>query len=157
MRATIRFAAPALTATMVLTVLSFAGCGGDGFGTRHKISGTVTYKGASVEKGDITFHPVDLNDKSARAATGSILNGKYSLSTAGNNDGALPGTYNVTIVSRDVQEIGSHQGGSAKQDDVAKANANAKKLTPAKYEIPSTSPLTNIKVPGGKYDFELTD
>ena len=159
MRTTIRFAVPVLTAAMVLSVLSLSGCGGDGFGTRHKISGTVTYKGAPVAKGDITFHPVDLNKSGVRQATGPIKDGKYTLSTAnaGSNDGALPGDYNVTIISRDVPDVGSHQGGAAKQDDVAKANAKAKKLVPSKYEIPSTTPLTNVKVPGGKYDFELVD
>ena len=43
------------------------GCGDDGFGKRYPVSGNVTYKNEPVEKGSITFTPVN----AGRPASGS--------------------------------------------------------------------------------------
>jgi hypothetical protein len=85
-------------------------CGGDdtGLGRRYPVSGTVRYKGQPVEKGLISFRPTQ---PGGRAASGTISGGEYSLTTQIDNDGALPGTYQVSIIARDV--------------DVAKALAEA--------------------------------
>lgn len=150
-----RLSALAASAALVLAVV---GCGGDSFGKRYAVSGTVTYNGEPVEKGTITFHPVDLT--TGRAATGQIVDGKYTLSTAGDRDGAFPGDYKVSISARDANLQGAMnpEGGSAKQDDVAKAYAEAKKLVPAKYELPDTSGLTfKVEAKSNTADFALTD
>src|SRR5262249_41391766 len=100
------------------------GCGADdGFGRRWPVRGTVTYNGQPLEAGRITFDPV-ATDGSARVAAGTIRDGSYTLSTAGGDDGALPGKYQVAIVSRtaDYSKVqGITEGGAARQSDVFNA------------------------------------
>lgn len=162
------FSTPRRRTLSTLASLSFSfvtllaiGCGDDsGLPARYKVSGTVKYKGAPVEKGAITFTPEDAAN--GRSATGTIVNGSYSLTTHANSDGALPGKYKVSVSSREVDlskaEANAKGGGSMRQDDVAKANKDAKKLTPAKYEIPETSGLTfEVKPSSNTADFDLAD
>lgn len=147
--------------SLSLVTLLVVGCGDDsGLPTRYKVSGTIKYKGAPVEKGSVTFVPDDTVN--GRSATGTIANGYYTLTTHANSDGALPGKYKVTISSREVDlskaEANAKGGGALRQDDVAKANKDAKKLTPAKYEIPETSGLTfEVKPSSNTADFDLAD
>ena len=137
------------------------GCGDDsGLPTRYKVTGTVKYKGAPVEKGTITFAPEDAAN--GRSATSTITNGSYSLTTHANNDGALPGKYKVSISSREVDlskaQANTKGQGSMRQDDVGKAYKDAKKLTPAKYEIAETSGLSfEVKPSSNTYDIDLQD
>ncbi|WP_152049567.1 hypothetical protein [Tautonia marina] len=136
------------------------GCSdGTGLPKRYPVSGNVTYNGQPVETGTITFAPVDPD---SRAASGTISGGSYYLTTAIDGDGALPGEYRVSITSRDVNydaAMSGVQGGSPKQDDVAKAFAEAKDLVPAKYSLPDTSGLTYTVESGSNrnVDFDLTD
>lgn len=151
-------ATAATAAAIMVSALMSAGCG-DGFGSRTKVSGTVNYKGSPVPKGTISFQPSDMNASGARAATGTIINGKYTLSTYGDNDGAVAGTYDIVIDSRDIDEEKTRpiEAGSAKQDVVAEANRKGKLLVPAKYGTASTTTLKGVKIPGGNYNFDLTD
>lgn len=141
------------------TVLAL-GCGDStGLARRYPIKGTVTYKGEPVSQGTITFSPV--NPAEGRAATGTITDGSYYLTTAVDGDGALPGDYKVSVLSTEVDlsaAAANVQGGSMRQDDVAKANREAKNLVPAKYGLPDTSGLT-YKVEGStnSANFDLTD
>ncbi len=138
------------------------GCGDDsGLGKRYPVSGTVTYKGQPLEKGDITFRPAQA---AGRAAHGTISGGTYSLSTAGDNDGALPGTYMVSIVAREVDIAKAQEEAKAKnrvvfmQKVAAQAHKTAKSLIPAKYESPDTSGLKgDVKEQSNQIDFPLTD
>ena len=93
--------AVALSVSAVVVVL---GCGGDdsGLGRRYKVTGKVTYKGEPVPQGTVNFVPTKPPPPEGRAATGEIKDGYYSLSTTGNDDGALPGDYNVAIVAMDI-------------------------------------------------------
>lgn len=140
-------------------LLTASGCGGDDFGKRYSVSGTITYNGEPVSHGNIFFVPDDLN--TGRAATGTISNGQYRLSTAGKNDGALPGSYKIRIIAVDVdntQVLANAQGGSGRQDDVIAATQAAKKLVPAKYELETTSGLTaQVEAKSNRFDFDLTD
>jgi hypothetical protein len=90
--------AVALSASAVVIVI---GCGddGSGLGRRYKVTGKVTYKGELVPHGTVNFIATKPPPPEGRAATGEIKDGYYSLSTAGGNDGALPGEYNVAIVA----------------------------------------------------------
>ncbi|MEW4569985.1 hypothetical protein AB1L88_19140 [Tautonia sp. JC769] len=136
------------------------GCGdSSGLPKRYPVSGSVNYNGQPVETGTITFAPVD---PEGRAASGTISNGSYYLTTAIDGDGALPGDYRVSITARDVNydaAMGGVQGGSPKQDDVAKAFQDAKDLVPPKYSLPDTSGLTYTVESGSNrnVDFDLTD
>ena len=152
-----RLASLALSSALVLAW----GCSDDGLGKRHPVSGTVTYKGASVEKGEISFVP----EGEGRAATGTISGGSYKLSTLGENDGAMPGKYKVTVQSKDLDVSAAQEktkalgsGVALPQDYISKAGRNAKSNVPAKYAIPDTSPLTAEVKPGSNsFNFELTD
>lgn len=146
----------------VAVLFTLAGCGNDGLGKRSPVSGTVTYKGQPLAKGTINFYAAAGGEEGAtRGAFGVIENGKYTLSTQGENDGAFPGDYLISIMARDVdmtEAQANTNGGSARQDDVSKAYANAKKLIPEKYEVPETSGLKKtVKSGSNTIDIELTD
>jgi len=149
------------TAALLLIVMA-PGCGNDGFGRRYKVYGTVTYRSQPVESGLITFDPVESQGKGqARVATGTIRNGSYTLSTAGNDDGAFPGSYRVTIRSRaaDYTQVAARaQGGPGHQLDVIRATRKAKSVIPRKYQSLNTSGLTReVKAETNRFDFELED
>jgi hypothetical protein len=149
------------TALTFLGLLLVVGCGDStGLSKRYPVSGKVTYNGQPVETGAIQFIPDDLEN--SRAASGTIKNGSYYLTTAVDGDGALPGDYKVSISARDVDlsdAMSGVQGGSPKQDDVAKAFRDAKDLVPAKYSLPETSGLTYTVEAGSNrnVNFDLTD
>jgi hypothetical protein len=156
---------PVAIALSVSATVVVLGCGGDesGLGRRYKVTGKVTYKGEPVPHGTVNFLPTNPPLPEGRAATGEIKDGYYSLGTTGNNDGALPGDYDVAIVAMDVdlaaavssKEAGGiiHQGDAAHQ----KAQKNAKKLIPDKYSSGATSGL-KAKVDSSKsFDFDLKD
>jgi hypothetical protein len=137
------------------------GCGDDdGLGRRYPVHGQVRYRSQPLEGGRITFHPID-NFGTARAATGTIQNGFYTLSTIGGDDGALPGRYRVILVAKSA-EFSKLQpivkGGAARHSDVIKAARRAKDLIPSKYMSPRTSPLTReVKAETNRFDLELED
>ena len=76
----------------VATLVVVMGCGGDdsGLGRRYKVTGKVTYNGANVPHGTVTFVPVKPPPPEGRAASGEIKDGYYSLTTTGDNDGHSP-------------------------------------------------------------------
>src|SRR5262249_2087138 len=56
-------------------------------------SGTITYQGKPLEKGKLQFVP-----KEAPAASATIENGRFTIQTFGDNDGAVPGKYQVGVI-----------------------------------------------------------
>jgi len=66
-------------------------------------AGTVNYKGKPVESGTIQFVPAK-----GRPASGTITNGRFSLSTNDADDGAVPGKHQVGITA--TKEIPSKNG-----------------------------------------------
>jgi hypothetical protein len=145
-----------------LGFLAFAGCGDDtGLAKRYAVSGTVKYNDKPVEKGRIDFIPADL--KEGRAAGGSISNGYYTLTTATDGDGALPGSYNVTVSSIELDTsagAGAPGGGQAFRQSKAsvKVEKEAKYHVPQKYARVDTSKLTaKVEAHSNKFDFDLTD
>lgn len=141
------------------------GCGDDsGLGRRYKVTGKVTYNGAPVPHGTVNFIPVKPPPPEGRAAAGEIKDGVYSLSTAGGNDGALPGDYNVAIVAMDIDMASAasskQEGGKVHEGDpkYQKAVKSAKKLIPDKYGVSETSGLkATVDSSGKAIDFALTD
>ena len=150
------------TALSACALLAILGCGDDGLGKRYPVSGTVTYKGQPVENGSISFYASGAGSET-RGAAGVITGGKYTLSTQSENDGAFPGDYLVAITARDAdmseaQANAAKHGGSARQDDVAKAYATAKSLIPKKYEVPEQSGLkAKVEAKSNTIPFDLTD
>jgi hypothetical protein len=146
-----------------LAVIAVLGCGDDGLAKRYSVSGNVTYKGAPVAVGSISFYSTAAQGAETRNASGSIKDGYYSLSTIGGDDGAFPGDYLVAISARtpDMSQAKANAdkvGGSYRQDDVAKAFAKAPSAIPKKYESTEKSGLKATVVAGSnKIDFPLTD
>jgi dipeptidyl aminopeptidase/acylaminoacyl peptidase len=63
---------------------------------RFPVSGTVRLEDQPLAAGTIVFHPID---PKGRPAMGSIREGRYTMTTVNPDDGALPGTYKVTVES----------------------------------------------------------
>jgi hypothetical protein len=143
-----------------LGLVTVLGCGDDtGLAQRYPVSGTVTYNGDPVEKGRIDFIPTQAE---GRPASGEIVDGKYSLTTAVSDDGALPGPYKVTVTSVEVDSTqlkAIAKGGPFHHDKTfAKAVRNAKRLVPSKYQLADTSGLTaTVKAGSNSSDFDLKD
>jgi hypothetical protein len=137
----------------------WSGCGDDGIGRRYAVNGTVTYKGTPVKQGTITFEPVEPD---GRVAAAKIADGHYSLTTLQPGDGAKPGKYRVTVVSKDLDEALASNPQVQKAEDPQKQahalNKVAKSLVPVKYQLADTSGLTaEVKTSSNRIDFELTD
>jgi hypothetical protein len=146
-------------AAMLVSLVAIAGCGDDEFGKRYSVKGTVKYKGQPVASGTITFDPLEA--EKGRSASGTIEQGAYRLSTAGESDGALAGKYRVKIMSRniDYSQVKANAGGGAgRQTDILKANKAAKDLIPSKYSTIETSGLSaEVKPESNTIDFDLSD
>jgi len=127
------------------------------------VYGTVTFRSEPVESGLITFEPVERQGTGqSRVAAGTIRNGSYTLSTAGNDDGAFPGSYRVAIKSRAADstqvEARAKRGAAGHQLDVIRATRKAKPLIPEKYQSLNTSGLTReVKAETNRIDFDLAD
>jgi hypothetical protein len=155
----------AILAVPVLLII--ASCGtDDGLGKRYPVSGTVTYNGNPLEKGDVSFISEDLRNN--LGASGQITNGSYTLSTGGNDDGAQAGKYKVTITAKEVfyskaqaafqKESGRQDPGFVPQQFLHKAEAEAKSLIPAGYGDTRTTILTaEVEKRSNTINFKLSD
>jgi len=135
--------------------LSLAGCSGEDNGVLVPVSGTVTYKGAPLTKGEINFIPEQAAARGARGTIGE--DGRFTLSSYGVDDGAHPGKYKVTIISRgDDLPIPAKKKGKMMEEDM---QGTGKLLIPSKYTMPMTSNLSAEVVDGGSNDikFDLKD
>lgn len=85
----------------LLFLIGSAGCSRTPTLSTIAVHGKVTYRGAPVEQGTITFQPLEpAQGHPKRPAVGSLnTDGTYELSSFARNDGAVPGDYRVVIVS----------------------------------------------------------
>jgi hypothetical protein len=146
-----------------LGLLVVLGCGDDtGLPQRYSVTGTVTYKGKNVPKGRVDFVPEGTGGE-ARPATGDIVDGSYSLTTAETDDGAIPGTYKVTVTAMELDvSAGKVTAGGGQQfaqsKSAAKALKSAEYLVPKKYSSPETTDLTaEVEAKSNKIDLNLDD
>ena len=151
----------ALLTGFVALLLVVIGCGDPtGLEKRYPVSGTVTYNGQPVPKGNVYFVPVD---PKGRSASGSIeQDGSYRLTTAAEGDGALPGEYKVAVIAQDIDmtEVLKEAGGGAgrQSETFRKATQQAKSLIPKKYSDPETSGLRKtVEARSNTIDIQLTD
>lgn len=153
----------------MLTLTMLAGCGTSDAPKTFKVSGTVTLEGKPVDGAIVTFVSSE-NKKNAVGSTNA--KGEFKLSTFGPGDGALPGSYKVTISKTDEAAAppattpppGVIAGGEISESYVPPANtaggkkgSGPKNLLPAKYANEQTSGLvaTVAENDQNKFDFEL--
>lgn len=119
--------------TLIAVALALAGCGGNKL---VPVAGTVSVGEKRLERGNVTFHPV----RGGPVATGTIgPDGAYSLRT-GNEVGAAPGEYKVTVVA--TADLPKASGPLARE-------VAPKLLIPEKYGKPESSGLAHTVPPGG--------
>jgi len=150
-----------------MALMGLPGCGGDDLPRRYPVSGKVTYRGQPVPSGTITFTPADL--QKGRSGGGMITGGNYVLTSLTTEDGAIPGRYKVTVISRKeslntadtnlrlMYEKARSTGGVPIPPQVKK-QLKTEDLVPAKYAQPETSDLTaEVKEQSNVLNFELKD
>ena len=147
----------------VAATVVILGCGDNsGLARRYPVTGTVKYKGEPLKVGQIAFEPANPPVGEGRHAEGHIENGNFTLTTANEGDGALPGEYKVLILAStlDVSTLLPKGGGPLHQGDEAhqKAIKAAKSAVPVKYSRSETSGLTaKVEAKSNHFEFNLTD
>jgi hypothetical protein len=155
---------------LISPLIMLAGCGSSsGFPKTYKVSGTVKQSGKPVDGAMVTF----LSDEGTKAAVGSTnANGEFKLSTFGPGDGALPGSYKVTITKLSVPAASAAPSlppGVLASGDISdsyeppsgnegsRGSGTSKNLLPAKYASETSSGLIATVAPNdtNKFDFEL--
>jgi hypothetical protein len=152
---------PVALGLSTVVTLVILGCGDDtGLAQRYKVSGTVNYKGQPVPKGTIAFEPVNPPLPQGRHASGFIENGSYTLTTASEGDGALPGDYKVVISSSNLDTRELAKGGLLHQGDPVhtKALKASTSPIPVKYARSESSGLTaKVENRATTINFDLKD
>jgi hypothetical protein len=138
-----------------VVVVLFAGCGAKSTVSTVPVSGTVTFNGAPLEGADVILHTTSEGGHNASGRTDS--QGKFTLSTyispSENPEGALPGSYKVSISKMEastgttpeqmMQKMATGGGPKAAPD------FEPKSAIPEKYRDPTTSGLTATVPEGG--------
>lgn len=140
---------------LTLTGIGFCiGCGGEpGLKGLISATGTVTYQGKPVEGAQVVLSP---ETSGGRAAAGQTdAEGRFRLNSLKQNDGVMPGTYQVMISKRKV--VGSMTADEARE--WFRTNAGPppgkpiKNSLPEKYGNVEESELTVEVTVGGENDF----
>jgi hypothetical protein len=143
----VNWAAGVFACALAAGALLVAGCSGSGDGNHPKtvqVTGTVKYQGQTVEGADVTFN----NVTAGHTATGKTDSaGRFSLSTFGREDGAVPGEQLVAVRRVDVidntpPDVDVSAGGQSVPPTV-------RWLVPEKF--------SNIKTSGLKYEVKDGD
>jgi hypothetical protein len=136
-----------VTAVCVLTV---AGCSGSGGVV--PVSGVVTLDNQPLGGAMVEFHPFS---ESPRVAVGvADEQGRFELTTIDPGDGAMPGTYRVTVDVPDQSPSGDP--GTEFDALVAAPSEAQQRIVPVKYTLVDKTPLT-VKVPvSGKLELALS-
>ncbi len=79
---------------LIAIAITMGGCGPSTPKT-YPVTGTVTLDGKALPGASVTFHSDAGNNKTA--ATNTDDQGKYTMSTFKQGDGAVPGSYKITI------------------------------------------------------------
>ena len=106
------------------------------------VTGVVTFNGQPADQAEVMFNP-----KTGRLATGvTDASGRFTLSTAAPNDGALPGEYIVTL--------GEYYPAD-KPPKMPPPGQGLPSRFPPNYGDPAKSPLTATVERGKKNDFQF--
>jgi hypothetical protein len=107
-------------------------------------SGTITYNGSPLGNATIVFVPKDSNKQGA--GTLSSVDGKFTLTTVSENDGAFPIEYSVYVLKEETPQISDDE--LMKLSRQGKTLPESKSLIPIKYTNPA-EPIINISIPTG--------
>ncbi len=137
-------------------VLVLAGCGGAPHDPNRPktvpVTGTVTHNGKPVEGATVTFMAQNPQGRGATGRTDEA--GRFTLTTFGANDGAIPGEYRVKIAKTLVEGQLSQEQAQQSQEQGKPIPAPVEKdLLPLKYKKAETSGLTASVQADGENDF----
>lgn len=137
------------------SLICIAGCSGSKGPATSPVTGTVTYNGLPVESATVVFAP----PSGGRPATAiSDAQGKYALSTFGNQDGAIPGEYKVsvtkTVTEGQAPELTYEQMNELQTRGEPIPSAVTKNVLPEKYASIATTDLS-FTVKSGANDILL--
>jgi hypothetical protein len=153
---------PLLALVLFQSLTFVTGCGGlSGDSDRPtvvNVSGTVTLNNQPIEGATVLFSPTD----GGLGATGlTDADGKFQLRTFEQNDGAVPGRYDVAVFKYDMStanpELEDDLASELRPDNGEPVGPTP--LLPDRYADASTSDLSREVSPDGVNDFtfELTD
>lgn len=126
---------------VVFVSLCVIGCSGgpDDRPSVVPVTGKITYKGKPVTGAFVNFS----SEKSPRPANGMTDNdGRFSLTTFGTDDGAIPGEYQVSV-TKSVSHGDSSSPASATAPDLSKG-------LPAGYSTTVSEKTGKVKLPSGE-------
>ena len=162
-----RYARCLLSVLGLACSLTLVGCGGDGLPPRYAVSGTVTFKGQPLAKGEITFMP---DVPTGRGGSAVIKDGAFKLTTQEEGDGAFPGSYTVIItdlsvdpamIEAETKKAAEKSKSETIQPDqaaVARATKAAKNTIPDRYGRVRDSGLkATVEEKSNTFKFELTE
>lgn len=136
----------------LLVAASLIGCGDqdDGRPARVDATATIRYQGQPVEGATVTFVPEQEGGKAAFGTTDA--SGTATLGTFRAADGAMPGSYVVTVSKIEIEELST-------KDRHGMLEVRDKHLVPEKYGDAETSGLTVTVSESGmnEFTFDLTD
>ena len=148
-----------LARSLPILCLLLVGCSGsngdDNRPSRVPVTGSITYKGQPVEGAQVVFSPKSPDGTAAAGTTDE--SGRFELTTFTDNDGAIPGSYNVTVSKHEARPP-APEFDDASYDPDAKPLPPAKSLLPVKYKDPGKSALTADVAEGqAEFQFDLQD
>jgi hypothetical protein len=141
-----------LSAAAFLSCLALVGCG-PSLPETATVSGRVTFNGKPVPRGRVVFQP----EKGRQASAALDADGRYTLTTFKDGDGALLGKHIVTITaSRVVREA---QKAKSIEDEMRVGMGRGEVLEwllPPKYSRTESTPLKAEVIQGqNTIDFKL--
>ncbi len=153
---------------LAAAMVGFAGCGETtepaDWLERVPATVNVTYKDAPVEGAFVTLYPESGGGKSAQCRTDS--KGKGVLGTYEAADGAVPGSYKVTVVKQEGGDVveGAEESDAADEgeegdegdEEDAADSSTGKSALPEKYSSVATTDLTATISEGGGDNVVLT-
>ncbi|MGH7201639.1 MAG: carboxypeptidase-like regulatory domain-containing protein, partial [Planctomycetaceae bacterium] len=151
------------SAIITLAGLVLAGCGGGDQPETYPVVGTVTLDGEPVDRAHVIFHPENPAQGGVTARGQTDESGAYQLTTFDTGDGAVAGTYTVTISKVDAgetetMEVDLDDPGAAYDEMMTTGDptVDVENQLPADYASPATSPeKRTVKEDENEFNFDL--
>ena len=152
----------------LLGTIALAGCGGAGEDpnrpTTYPVTGIVTLNGSPVEGAQITFYSEAGGDAAQGAFGRTDAEGRYSLTSFDPGDGAVAGSYIVTVAKYSSSPESSAPLTESDPNYIPPGAPGYKEPEPPKNELPTkysavqtTDLRATVKEGENKIPLELTD